>query len=237
MKTVTVTLPYEEAEALADHPAKLQPDDPKLYWVMKVKRACAKVREAMHPKPWQPLREIESEKIIEAHLRHGLTADITIWVNDEYEVYAHEYLAKQVHLSIKRYDRSPHMPWRHLQQIKLEICGLESEAVELFPAESRLVDNANQRHLWVSLEPMEAGEVGEIETPDGPVLDLLVIPRTDPYLGVGWPDGLVTSDEAVEQYNDSPHPGQQEPWQEGLTTGRNEKTNVVHTVDVTVQDD
>jgi len=36
-----------------------------------------------------------------------------------------------------------------LQRIKNEIVGPEHEAVELFPAESRLVDTSNQYHLWV----------------------------------------------------------------------------------------
>jgi hypothetical protein len=34
------------------------------------------------------------------------------------------------------------------QAIKNGIVGEECEAVELYPAESRLVDTANQYHLW-----------------------------------------------------------------------------------------
>jgi hypothetical protein len=44
---VTVVLSREEARALADHPATLAPDDPKLIWVMNVKRAVAKLRTAL----------------------------------------------------------------------------------------------------------------------------------------------------------------------------------------------
>lgn len=54
-----------------------------------------------------------------------------------------------IHLSIKRLDKAPVRDWRHLQRIKNELCGDESEAVELYPAESRLADVANQYHLWV----------------------------------------------------------------------------------------
>ena len=39
--------------------------------------------------------------------------------------------------------------WRHMQRIKNDIAGPEREAVELFPAESRLVDTANEFWLWV----------------------------------------------------------------------------------------
>lgn len=54
-----------------------------------------------------------------------------------------------VHLSLKVHDRSAHHDWRDLQRIKNELCGEECEAVELYPAESRLVDTANQYHLFV----------------------------------------------------------------------------------------
>jgi hypothetical protein len=52
-------------------------------------------------------------------------------------------------LSIKRLDKLPIHDWRDLQRIKNELCGREREAVEIYPAESRLVDEANQYHLWV----------------------------------------------------------------------------------------
>lgn len=54
-----------------------------------------------------------------------------------------------MHLSIKRQDREPVTDWRHKQEIKNMLVGPEFEAVELFPAESRVVDTANQYHLWV----------------------------------------------------------------------------------------
>lgn len=53
-----------------------------------------------------------------------------------------------IHLSIKRIDRNPIHDWRDLQRIKNAIVGEENEAFELYPAESRLVDTANQYHLW-----------------------------------------------------------------------------------------
>jgi len=54
-----------------------------------------------------------------------------------------------VHLSIKRHDQEPFQDWRDLQRIKNELVGPENEAVQLYPRESRLVDAANQVHLWV----------------------------------------------------------------------------------------
>jgi hypothetical protein len=55
-------------------------------------------------------------------------------------------------LSIKRRDKAPVHDWRELQQIKNMIVGDEHEAFEVYPAESRLVDTANQYHLWVFKE-------------------------------------------------------------------------------------
>lgn len=56
---------------------------------------------------------------------------------------------KFIHLSIKRNDKEPVHDWRDLQTIKNELIGEENEALEIFPAESRLVDMSNQYHLWV----------------------------------------------------------------------------------------
>lgn len=52
------------------------------------------------------------------------------------------------HLSIKRHDREPIFDWRELQEVKNQICGSEAEGLMLFPAESRVVDTANQYHIY-----------------------------------------------------------------------------------------
>jgi len=71
-----------------------------------------------------------------------------MWMNDRYVVTVFER-GVLTELSIRRQDREYPRDWRHFQRIKNEICGPEREACELFPAESRLVDGANQFHLWV----------------------------------------------------------------------------------------
>jgi hypothetical protein len=72
---------------------------------------------------------------------------------------------KMWHLSLKRRDREPidHDRWRILQQIKNTLVGEENEAVEMYPAESRLVDTANQYHLWVFADPNERWPFGFTE--------------------------------------------------------------------------
>jgi hypothetical protein len=189
---------------------------------------------------WVPLREIEAPGIQAAHEASGLS-NVAVWANDVYEVFAHAYAPGQVHLSIKRYDRRPIRNWRHFQQIKNEICGDESEGVELYPSESRLADNANQYHLWVMLEPQSPP--GALEGPNGVrVDDLLIIPR-DPEslrIAVGFPDGKVTTDEQAERLNEGSrrgeHGAKQEPWQPGLTTGRTEQTQYASEDDMEILD-
>jgi hypothetical protein len=56
-----------------------------------------------------------------------------------------------VHLSIHDQARSANRDWRDFQRIKNDIIGAEEEAVELFPAETRLVDTSNEWHLWCIL--------------------------------------------------------------------------------------
>jgi len=53
-----------------------------------------------------------------------------------------------VHLSIKAHDRRALHDWRDLQRIKNELVGPEAEGVELYPAESRLMDESNQFHMY-----------------------------------------------------------------------------------------
>lgn len=74
-----------------------------------------------------------------------------VWRSDRYQVAISKASEDRslLHLSIKRIDREPIHDWRELQQIKNALCGDEREAIEIYPAESRKVDTANQYHLWV----------------------------------------------------------------------------------------
>lgn len=78
-----------------------------------------------------------------------------IFRNDLYQCSVHEqqpldqHFPRLWHLSIKRIDKEPVMDWRDIQKIKNDIIGPEHEGVQLFPAESRKVDGANQYHLYV----------------------------------------------------------------------------------------
>jgi hypothetical protein len=69
--------------------------------------------------------------------------------NRLYNGFALVFEDESMHLSFKRNDRVAVRDWRHFQAIKNEVAGPEREAIEIFPAESELVDGANEYHLWV----------------------------------------------------------------------------------------
>jgi hypothetical protein len=59
---------------------------------------------------------------------------------------------KSRHLIIARRDGKPIREWYDLQNIKNILVGPEFEGVEIYPAQSRVVDTGNIYHLWVFLE-------------------------------------------------------------------------------------
>jgi hypothetical protein len=81
----------------------------------------------------------------------GITGSLV--ENNRYQVIVREHpdgpFGPYVHLTIRSQDGSPRHDWRDFQRLKNELVGEETEAVELYPAESRLVDTANHYHLWV----------------------------------------------------------------------------------------
>jgi hypothetical protein len=101
---------------------------------------------------WEPLREMEW--LVDADgTRRPIPAQFRVLKNNRYQVMVTEQKApdpwaKVTWLSIKRLDRAPVHDWRDLQRLKNEIVGPEVEAVELYPAESRLVDTSNQYALF-----------------------------------------------------------------------------------------
>lgn len=82
-----------------------------------------------------------------------------IWLNDLYQADVRRHLSiptwpcPMTHISIKRRDKAPSHNWRHFQYIKNQLCGPETQGIELYPPEQFLVDSSNQYHLWVSEDP------------------------------------------------------------------------------------
>ena len=84
------------------------------------------------------------------------------YVNDLYLVQIH-HEPSHVHLIISRLDGETCKNWSDFQQIKNELVGPECEAVELYPANSRLVDTRNEYHLWVLADPASRYPFGYTE--------------------------------------------------------------------------
>ena len=101
-------------------------------------------------------------KLSDSPFHDSINEKMEVWRNDLYTVFVNRNILtdqpvydkenNQVSicwLSIKRNDRQPIFDWRDMQYIKNQLVGEECEGCQLFPAESRLVDGANQYHLWV----------------------------------------------------------------------------------------
>lgn len=106
---------------------------------------------------WWPLERTECHGLSPARgfMEYLVPHPDEVWQNDQYLVAVRRGVQggpgapPLVHLAIHRKDWKPVIDWRHKQRIKNEIVGESHEAVELYPAEERLVDNANTCHLWV----------------------------------------------------------------------------------------
>jgi hypothetical protein len=149
------------------------------------------------------MRQVPTEYLDPAYVEEVAGGQpIELWISDRYECTVRTFPVGNVsvrHLSINREDRRPVRNWRHLQQIKNEVCGGLWTGVEYFPPEDRLIDSANQYHLFCFPPEVDFG----------------------PVLGAPG-EGAVTDDAAVARWNSAPHKGRQEPWEKGLTTGRTE---------------
>jgi hypothetical protein len=87
--------------------------------------------------------------------RDNAQKDTEVWHNDTYSVFVRrgievpEMNTTMCHISFHRHDRRAVTDWRHMQWMKNQLVGEENEGCEIFPAESRLVDGANEYHMWV----------------------------------------------------------------------------------------
>lgn len=157
------------------------------------------------PKPWEPLwqsvlpdDEIARAKATTEAAGQRYEPPDEIWVNSEYQCFV-KYLSPRgkggiMSLSIKRNDKRPAHDWRELQAIKNEVCGWEREAIEIYPAESRLVDEADQTWLWV-------------------------LPASE-KVGIGFNERCVDTAEAKADRAKTGK-GSQRDWRQGISTGPN----------------
>lgn len=102
---------------------------------------------------WTEFQEASYEGLSEAYLQYKQEMGARVFKNSIYQVEVSFQempppFGRVTYLSIKTRDKQPRHDWRELQRIKNELVGEEVEAVELYPAETRLVDTSNQYHLY-----------------------------------------------------------------------------------------
>src|SRR5262252_5066149 len=117
------------------------------------KRQRAESRE-----PWVPLTRA-TDPTTGKHRVLIAGREVQIFKNHRYTVQVRELdpvrpdVLPAMEISVRRNDRQPVTDWRDLQRIKNEMAGPECEGVQLFPAETRLVDTANQFYMYAILDP------------------------------------------------------------------------------------
>ena len=105
---------------------------------------------------WTPFVEADSMtcKMLDTASIAQFMAGAILFVNSRYHVQVRKRPSSLspvgyiMELSIRNNDRSARRDWRDFQRIKNELLGPDWEAVELYPAEERLVDTANQFYLF-----------------------------------------------------------------------------------------
>ena len=86
----------------------------------------------------------------------GMNKDRESWRNSRYQVdlefMEHPEIGRYVMIGIKDHERTARHDWRDFQRIKNELVGEQYDAVEVYPAEDKLVDTANQYYMFAFLD-------------------------------------------------------------------------------------
>ncbi len=169
--------------------------------------------------PWTAFEELDRkywEKLYTERYGAGVVSAVgsdgvsivpdRVFENSRYTVFWCEVPAAKgwppmITLSIKHRERHPMRDWRDLQRIKNEIVGSDHEAVELFPNEDRLMDTANQAHLWILKTPGMKFPFGftkrMVADGDGELTKLGT--RQEPMENP--PDDVVTASDMIEMHD------------------------------------
>lgn len=118
-------------------------------------------------RPWTPFRDVTkiavSRVLVELRLHDYKEAYRRVFGGNKGQIFQNSHYVVQkrdlfsaelggktyYQLSIRTVENDSRHDWREFQRIKNELCGPGYEAVEVYPAESRLVDTSNQFYLWV----------------------------------------------------------------------------------------
>ena len=103
--------------------------------------------------PWQPWeKRATTPQQMKEYNRHERNFRPYGLLNNRYSVQISDEATEWglvIHLWIRRHDGEMVRSWADMQRIKNEIIGEDRVAIEVFPAQQDLVDDANIAHLWV----------------------------------------------------------------------------------------
>lgn len=69
--------------------------------------------------------------------------------NEVFSVQAYKQDSGAILAGVRRHDISTSVTWQDKQKIKNDLFGPETQALEVYPRESQLVDDANMYWLWI----------------------------------------------------------------------------------------
>lgn len=103
--------------------------------------------------PWTHFQEANYDESNPIWKKYKEDQGVQVFINSIYQVEVSVIQCPKpfgdvVYLSLKTKDKQARHDWREMQRIKNEFVGNECEAIELFPAESRMVDTSNQFHMY-----------------------------------------------------------------------------------------
>jgi hypothetical protein len=108
---------------------------------------------------WWRIQQTHGEPKHNADVMYDLYCSMEHWFSADYWVILDKKCQTAIHttfqgnplwhLTITRLDEAPCRDWQIFQAIKNEIVGPQYEAVEMYPAHSRLMDVTNKYHLWI----------------------------------------------------------------------------------------
>ncbi len=115
-------------------------------------RASRAVGRGLMKLDWSPWEDVSNE-LERMRTRAGKDPKsfIGAWKNNHFviQLYRQSTAVGDARLMmIRRNDEQPGVSWAMKQRIKNELLGPEVVAIEVFPAESELVDDAHMYHLW-----------------------------------------------------------------------------------------
>lgn len=98
---------------------------------------------------WEPLKRVQTDSVLQ---QKGVNET---WENSRYCVtvrrFSNGFFIKNCAyaiLGIMNEDNTARHDWRDFQQIKNQLCGKDWEGIELYPAETRLIDPSNEFFMW-----------------------------------------------------------------------------------------